>query len=114
MARRIGWLRLVAAKEGAGQHIGGNLAKDVASPTSQIVQDDLRRAEEHGVNLVEVPLVALENVGKGCSMIGRGRAGNFGPDFGKQVIFGSNPNGDSSTIQDGVIGAAYGADLVGG
>src|SRR5260370_41571594 len=58
-------------KEGALQHFRSDSAKRLASPRFQIMKYDLGRAEKHGIDLIEIVVIALENGGKRLTVGGR-------------------------------------------
>ena len=100
--------------EGAAEHLGLQPAECMALAALQVVKDDLRRAEEHRINLVEIAAVALENGGKGRPMIGRGRRRHLRADLGKLVVRCPNPDGDAAAVQDRVVGSPNRLQIVRG
>src|SRR5205085_459618 len=67
---------------------------------------------EHGIDLIEVEVVALEDGGERRAIIRGGGCRNFGTDVGELIVIGVDPEDDATAIKDGVVGSADGAELV--
>src|ERR1700730_8406176 len=58
-------------EKGTHENLCRDLAKGVRLASFQVVKDDLRRTEEHGIDLVEIAAVALEDGGERLAVIFR-------------------------------------------
>ena len=80
MAKRISE-RSSGREKRQPQHIWLNAAEGVTLPGGKVIENDLGGTEQHRIDLVEVSVVTLENLGKRRSVIGRGTRWHSRPDL---------------------------------
>src|SRR5438132_8450718 len=105
---RIGQSTLGAREEGALKDFRSDLAEGLASSRLQIMEYDLGRAEKHGIDLVEIMVIALENGGKRLAVVGRSARWHAGADRRNLFIVVPNPDANPAAVQDSIIGPADG------
>src|SRR6476619_7263575 len=88
------------------QHLGMQPAGVEGSPRLGAGQPDLRRAKQKGVDLVEVPLVPLEDVVERRAVIPRGGCRHLFGQLGQLLVAGANGVVCLAAVEDAVVGAA--------
>src|SRR5439155_8674069 len=104
---------LGAREEGALKDFRSDLAEGLASSRLQIMEYDLGRTEKHGIDLIEIVVIALENGGKRLAVVGRSARWHAGADRRNLFIVGPNPDANPAAVQDSIIGPADGLDFLG-
>src|SRR5438094_9738781 len=99
---------LGAREEGALKDFRSDLAEGLASSRLQIMEYDLGRAEKHGIDLVEIMVIALENGGKRLAVVGRSTRWHAGADVRDLVVVGANPQANPAAIKNGIVGPTDG------
>src|SRR5262245_51381296 len=82
------------------------------APAAHVAKDNLRRGEQQRVNLVKI-LVLGEQLGEERSELRRGTGRHLRAELGQLVVVRIDEYRRPPAVEDGVVGAADGGEVVG-
>src|SRR5271157_6384953 len=93
------------------QYVGFNTAERVAPSCLQVLEDDLGRAEQEGIDGVEVVVVTGEDRREWFAMITRGGRRDLRSDLLEAFIIAGDVQDHASTVKDRVVGPPDGRQV---
>src|SRR5208337_5389543 len=94
------------------QYVGFNTAERVAPSGLQVLEDDLGRAEEEGIDGVKVVVVAGEDRREWLAMVTRRGRRDLRSDLLEAFIIAGDVEDHASTVKDCVVGPADGRQVI--
>src|SRR3989475_4122574 len=106
----VGWPSTLEQRR--AQHLGVQVARVMRLPALDAGQPHVGGTEEQGVDLVEVAVVALENLVERRAVVLRRRGRDLRHELRELLVVGVYRVARPPAVQDAIVGAADGAQVV--